>query len=70
MDRFDRILKIDLPQSQSAFLWGARKTGKTTYLKTQFPNSMVYDFLKTDLFIQFSKQPFLLREQISALPPF
>jgi predicted AAA+ superfamily ATPase len=68
MDRYDRILKIDLPRRQSAFLWGPRKTGKTTYLKTKFPKSMVYDFLKTDLFIQFSKQPYLLREQILALP--
>ena len=27
-----RLLDIDLPQRQSAFLWGARKTGKSTYL--------------------------------------
>ncbi|GAH83940.1 unnamed protein product, partial [marine sediment metagenome] len=26
-----RILDIKLPQKQSAFLWGPRKTGKTTY---------------------------------------
>jgi hypothetical protein len=25
----DRLLKIDLPKGQSAFLWGPRKTGKT-----------------------------------------
>ena len=61
-----RILNIDLPHRQSAFLWGPRKTGKTTYLRTQFPNSLVYDFLKTDLFLEFSKRPSLLREQILA----
>ena len=27
-----RLLDIDLPQRQSAFLWGARKTGKSTYV--------------------------------------
>ena len=27
-----RLLDIDLPQRQSAFLWGAGKTGKSTYL--------------------------------------
>ena len=59
-----RILNIDLPPQQSAFLWGPRKTGKSTYLKTRFPASLVYDLLKTDLFLEFSKRPSLLREQI------
>lgn len=53
-----------LPNHQSAFLWGARKTGKSTYLKERFPNSVVYDFLKTDLFFEMSKNPSLLREQL------
>jgi predicted AAA+ superfamily ATPase len=61
-----RLLKIDLPQRQSAFLWGPRKTGKTTYLKDLFPGSLVYDFLKTDLYLEFSKKPSLLREQLLA----
>jgi len=61
-----RILNIDLPLRQSAFLWGPRKTGKSTYLKAKFPDSLVYDFLKTDLFLEFSKKPSLLREQILA----
>jgi predicted AAA+ superfamily ATPase len=61
-----RILNINLSSQQSAFLWGPRKTGKTTYLKSQFPDSFVYDFLKTDLFLEFSKRPSLLREQILA----
>ena len=61
-----RILNIDLPLRQSAFLWGPRKTGKSTYLKNKYPNSIVYDFLETDLFLDFSKKPSLLREQILA----
>lgn len=68
MEAIHRLLKIDLPPAQSAFLWGPRKTGKTTYLKTKFPESIVYDFLKTDLFIELSKQPSLFREQILAQP--
>ena len=55
-----------LPPGQSAFLWGPRKTGKTTYLKDRFPQSLVFDFLKTDLFLEFSKRPSLLREQLLA----
>ena len=61
-----RILNINLPPGQSAFLWGPRKTGKSTYLKTRFPASLTYDFLQTDLFLDFSKRPALLREQILA----
>ena len=66
MERIKRILSIELPQGQSAFLWGPRKTGKTTYLKERFPESIYYDFLKTDLFFEFSRRPYLLREQLLA----
>ena len=66
MTTFERLLNIELPPQQSAFLWGPRKTGKTTYLKKRFPHSLVYDFLKTDLFLAISKNPALLREQLSA----
>jgi uncharacterized protein len=59
-----RLLNFELPRGQSAFLWGARKTGKTTWLKKEYPKSFFFDFLKTDLYIQFSKRPSLLREQI------
>jgi predicted AAA+ superfamily ATPase len=61
-----RILNIDLPPRQSAFLWGPRKTGKSTYLIEKFPKSVIYDFLQTDLFLEFSKRPSLLRERLLA----
>lgn len=66
MDNISRILNMDLPSRQSAFLWGPRKTGKTTYLKARYPDSLIYDFLQTDLFLEFSKRPSLLREQLLA----
>ena len=31
-----RLLNIKLPKGQSAFLWGPRKTGKTTFLSVIF----------------------------------
>jgi predicted AAA+ superfamily ATPase len=65
----DRTLRINLPARQSAFLWGPRKTGKSTLLKTAFPGSVVYDFLKTELVIDLSKRPSLLREQLLAKRP-
>ena len=66
MEDIQRLLDMRLPKGQSAFLWGPRKTGKTTYLKERFPHSLVYDFLKSDLFLEFSKNPALFREQILA----
>jgi len=66
MQIISRTLNLNLPPGQSAFLWGPRKTGKSTYLKTKFPASLTYDFLKTDLFLDFLKRPALLREQILA----
>jgi len=68
MGNIKRQLNIKLPKGQSAFLWGARKTGKTTYLRENFSDSIVYDFLKTDLCFELIKRPALLREQLLAKP--
>ena len=69
METIGRMLKIELPKRQSAFLWGPRKTGKTTYLRASFPASLTYDMLQTDLFLELTKRPFLLREQLLAADP-
>jgi predicted AAA+ superfamily ATPase len=67
MQRINRILNLSVPKGNSAFLWGPRKIGKSSYLNDRFPNSVKYDFLKTDLVLEFSKKPSLLREQILAM---
>jgi len=69
MQTMPRLLEIKLPKGQSAFLWGPRKTGKTTFLRATFPDSLSYDLLQTDLFLEFVKRPFLLREQLLAASP-
>ena len=66
MVKIGRVLNIELEQGQSAFLWGPRKTGKSTYLKQAFPESVVYDFLKTDVTLDLLRSPSLLREQLLA----
>ncbi|RJR17457.1 MAG: ATP-binding protein [Desulfobacteraceae bacterium] len=66
MEYIQRKLEIDLPPRQSAFLWGPRKTGKSTYLRRRFPGSICYDFLRSDLFLDFTKNPSLLRERLLA----
>lgn len=65
--KFNRNLLIDLPIGQSAFLLGPRKTGKTYYLKSMFPDSVYYDLLNTDVYLDLLKTPKLLREELLAL---
>jgi hypothetical protein len=52
-----RILKISIPQGQSIFLWGARQTGKSSYLKMEFPDSIYIDLLQTENLVRFSRCP-------------
>jgi predicted AAA+ superfamily ATPase len=58
---------MKLPKGQSTFFWGARKTGKSFYLKRHFPNSIYYDLLETDLYFRLLKEPHIFREEILAL---
>jgi predicted AAA+ superfamily ATPase len=67
MVQFKRLLKMDLPHGQSAFLWGARKTGKSFYLHQCFPASRYINLLETDLYYRYLKSPHLLREDLSSL---
>lgn len=68
MQTYNRILEMNLPKGQSAFLWGARNTGKSAFLKQHFPNEKYYDLLQTDLYLRLAKAPHLLREELLALP--
>jgi predicted AAA+ superfamily ATPase len=61
-----RIQKLDLPSNRSAFLWGPRKTGKTTLLKQQFPDACWIDLLEFDLFLSLSQKPTILRQILEA----
>ncbi len=62
----DRILKVKLPENRSAFLWGPRKSGKTTLLKQQFPDAFWIDLLDYDLFLTLSQKPTSLRQILDA----
>jgi predicted AAA+ superfamily ATPase len=66
MKTIPRLLDLNLPPGQSAFLWGARKVGKTTFLGDNYPESIVYDFLDTKLHLDLVKRPWLLREKLLA----
>ena len=64
---YARSLRIELPRGQSAFLWGARKTGKSTLLQRRFPDSIRFDLLDTRLLLEFTRAPWSLSERIRAL---
>ena len=68
MDPLARCLELKLPKGQSAFLWGPRKTGKTTWLRQLFPDSLSYDLLQTDLALTLLKEPARLRQELLAAP--
>ena len=61
---YNRLLNITLPEKQSAFLWGARQTGKSTYLKKHFPEAVIYDLLNANLYQAWMQAPWLLRQEI------
>ncbi len=52
--------------TESAFLWGARQTGKSTLLKALFPDSLYFDLLFSDEYNRFLRNPALLREIVLA----
>jgi len=65
----ERILKFEILENNAFFLWGARKTGKTTYLKNQYSEALYIDLLKTDTTQKYELNPNLLREEIIASKP-
>ena len=62
--------RIQLPEKpeKSFFLWGPRQTGKTTLLRSTYPEAFRVDLLKTDELVRYASQPVLFRQVVSALP--
>ena len=61
----ERIYHIDSALDDSIFLFGARQTGKSTFLRQKFPNSIYIDLLDTTLKGRFKRCPTLLYEMLS-----
>ncbi len=58
-----RLIDLNLPPGRSAFLWGARKVGKSFWLHKHFPQAVILDLLETDTFGEYAARPALLRER-------
>jgi len=52
--------------SESLFLWGARQSGKSTLLKSLFPDSLCFDLLLSDVFERLQRDRTVLRETVLA----
>lgn len=55
---------MNLPEGQSVFLWGARQTGKSSYLRAVYPQALYCDLLSTHNLANYSKQPGMLYDEI------
>ena len=62
---FSRFLNFSpLLEHRSIFLFGPRRTGKSTYLRTTFPNAVYYDLLDGRVFRDLSASPELIRQRL------
>ena len=64
---YPRILNIkDAVSRRSLFLFGPRATGKSTLLKTEFPNAKTFDLLDSQTYGRLLRHPGLIAEETSA----
>lgn len=61
---YQRRQNFNRSGNNSFFLWGARQTGKSTLLKSCYPEALYIDLLKTDELYSFRKNPSLLRQMV------
>lgn len=74
ISKFRRSLELSwtpnpITGSAALFLWGARQTGKTTFLHDRYSTAKYYDLLDTTLSAALSVRPRILREEILAERP-
>ena len=63
---YKRISTLPLSETETCFLWGPRQTGKSTLLKTLFPNTKRYDLLLSNEYYRLLANPALIREECLA----
>lgn len=68
LKKYSRTLDLQLPTGQSAFLWGPRQCGKSTYLRARFPESVYIDLLDFDQRDRFTVRPSALGEMLHTQP--
>ena len=65
---FTRELRLPARPRESFFLWGPRQAGKSTLLRTTWPEAPVHDLLRSEDFSRYAHQPGLLRDELRDSP--
>lgn len=63
---YQRLQRLPLSSRETCFLWGARQTGKSTLLKSLFPQAIRHDLLLSSTYQRLLLRPDLLREECLA----
>lgn len=64
MADIQRLLTLPTEGKETFFLWGARQTGKSTLLRSTYPEARWIDLLKAETFRRYSTNPEYLREEL------
>jgi len=62
------VTRLLPPPTDSFFLLGPRATGKTTWIRQNFPDAPLYDLLRSDDLLRLSGDPSILRRECEILP--
>ncbi len=66
-----RLIELPKPGEETFFIWGARQSGKSTWLRHLYPAVFWIDLLKSDAMHRYLMRPALLREELALKPvPF
>ncbi len=53
--------------NRSFFLFGPRATGKTTWIRSKFPNAIYYNLLHSEQFLRLSRNPEILKGELAQI---
>ncbi len=65
---FKRPLRLPSVGEETFFLWGPRQSGKSTLLRSTFPDSVWLDLLRADQFRRYLQNPERLRQELERSP--
>lgn len=66
--KFERLLKIDKDRQKSFFLFGPRGTGKTSWVRQNFPEALYIDLLNAKNYVQLQGDPTRLEVLVLSEP--
>jgi uncharacterized protein len=64
---YKRSLTLQYSSKESYFLWGPRQSGKSTFLRNYFPDSLYYDLLLSTEYRRILKNPEIIKQEFQSL---